>query len=134
MEYQESEFNEFGIKETQAENLPEGWVWQQYDDGSGHLKSPDGTDYFSYDWTTGEYKTTREDKHYDFFLDENYLTGGYSIGSFIEFKKFAEKWIDKNILKNEKTSVRDLLENKRAQNSLSNENVTQSVKENQILK
>lgn len=209
--YPEPEFNEFGIKEIQAENLPEGWVWQQYDDGSGHLKSPDGTDYFCYDWTTGEYKTTREDKHYDFFLDENYSTGGYSIGSFSEFKSYAENWINNNVLKIErmdkipppseptivadytnipninednvimrypngkyynhygydietgnsssiaggfntlteatkmmykhrytsaqKTSIRDLLENKKSQqNSLSNENLTQSVKENQVLK
>lgn len=207
----QQEFNEFGIKEIQADNLPKGWVWQQYDDGSGHLKSPEGANYFSYDWTTGEYKIKREDKHYDFFLDENYSTGGYSIGSFSEFKSYAENWINNNVLKIErmdkipppseptivadytnipninednvimrypngkyynhygydietgnsssiaggfntlteatkmmykhrytsaqKTSIRDLLENKKSQqNSLSNENLTQSVKENQILK
>lgn len=206
----EQDFNEFGIKEIRAESLPKGWVWQQYDDGSGHLKSPDGTNYFSYDWSTGEYKATPEDKHYDFFLDENYSTGGYSIGSFKDFTVFAENWINDNILKIEridktpppskptivadytnvpnnnenivimhypngkyynhygydietgnsssiaggfntlneatkmlykhrnaaieKPSVRYLLKSKRTQNSLSNENVTRSIKENQILK
>lgn len=87
-------------KVVQAENLPEGWKWVHYDDASGHLKSPQGKDYFSYDWNTGEYQTT-EDKNYDFFLNENYDTGGYSIGSFKEFKTFAENWIKNNILKSE---------------------------------
>lgn len=87
-------------KVVQAENLPEGWKWVHYDDASGHLKSPQGKNYFSYDWNTGEYQTT-EDKNYDFFLNENYDTGGYSIGSFKEFKTFAENWIKNNILKSE---------------------------------
>lgn len=81
----------------QAENLPEGWIWINYDDGSGYLQSPDGKEYFEYDWTTGEYKVT-PDKSYDFFMVENYQSGGYSIGGFDKFKEYAEDYINKNIL------------------------------------
>ena len=84
----------------QAENLPEGWLWVSYNDGSGHLQSPDGQDYFSYDWTTGEYKIT-SDKSYDFFMVENYESGGYSIGGFDKFQEYAEKYINDNILNKE---------------------------------
>lgn len=102
----EKKYNELIISaneersEMQARNLPEGWHWIDYDDASGYLKSPEGIKYFDYDWNTGEYKVT-EDKNYDFFLKENYSTGGYSIGSFKEFKTFAENWIKGNILKSE---------------------------------
>lgn len=84
---------------TQATNLPTGWIWKEYSDRSGHLESPDGTQYFSYDWTTGEYKETA-DKRYNAFLVENYENGGYSIGSFSDFKQYAERWINNNVLKN----------------------------------
>lgn len=92
---------EFIPKTKQAESLPKGWVWKMYDDGSGCLKSPEGKDYFSYDWTTGEYKVT-PDKSYDFFMVENYESGGYSIGGFDKFKEYAEDYINKNILNNKK--------------------------------
>lgn len=91
---------EFIPKTKQAESLPKGWVWKMYDDGSGCLKSPEGKDYFSYDWNTGEYKVT-PDKSYDFFMVENYETGGYSIGGFDKFQEYAEKYINENVLTNE---------------------------------
>lgn len=87
-------------KKVQAENLPKGWVWTHWDDASGHLESPDGKDYFSYDWSTGEYKIT-PDRKYDFFLKENFASGGYSIGSFSEFKEYAEKWVSDHIIEKE---------------------------------
>lgn len=96
---------------TPAENLPSGWQWVKYNDGSGHLESPDGQDYFSYDWTTGEYKITR-DKSYDSFMVENYESGGYSIGGFDKFQEYAEKYINDNVLSKEK-SIREVLESKR---------------------
>lgn len=92
--------NEFIPKRTQAENLPKGWIWKMYGDGSGNLESPDGKTYFDYDWTTGEYKVT-PDKSYDFFMVESYETGGYSIGGFDKFKEYAEDYINKNILNKE---------------------------------
>lgn len=33
----------------QAEALSEGWMWVEYNDGSGHLESPEGAEYSSYD-------------------------------------------------------------------------------------
>jgi hypothetical protein len=45
---------------TQAENLPEGWTWRDYDDGSGSILNPKGNPKFSYDLMTQEYKSTEE--------------------------------------------------------------------------
>jgi hypothetical protein len=88
------------LRKVQSKTLPEGWIWCKYDDNSGHLKSPNGEDYFSYDMNTGEYKITPESS-YDFFLEENYdIPGGYSIGGFQDFVNFAEKYIKENVLKN----------------------------------
>lgn len=39
-----------------ASDLPQGWVWREYDDGSGSLRSPDGHSYYSYDLQTQEYR------------------------------------------------------------------------------
>lgn len=38
-----------------ASSLPEGWIWWEYDDGSGSLKSPSGNSYYNYDMQTQEY-------------------------------------------------------------------------------
>jgi hypothetical protein len=40
-----------------ASDLPEGWMWNDYDDGSGSLRSPDGHSYYSYDLQTQEYRS-----------------------------------------------------------------------------
>lgn len=40
---------------TPASNLPDGWTWNDYDDGSGSLKSPSGHRYYSYDLQNQEY-------------------------------------------------------------------------------
>ena len=88
------------LRKVQSKTLPKGWIWCKYDDNSGHLQSPEGDDYFSYDMNTGEYKITPESS-YDFFLEENYnVPSGYSIGGFQDFVNFAEKYIKENILKN----------------------------------
>lgn len=89
------------LRKVQSKTLPEGWIWYKYYDKSGHLESPNGEDYFSYDMTTGEYKITPESS-YDFFLEENYdISGGYSIGGFQDFIDFAEKYIKENVLKSQ---------------------------------
>ena len=90
------------LRKVQSKTLPKGWIWYKYYDKSGHLESPNGEDYFSYDMTTGEYKITPESS-YDFFIEENYdVPGGYSIGGFQDFIDFAEKYIKENVLKNQK--------------------------------
>lgn len=92
---------------NKAENLSDGWNWVQYEDASGYLRSPEGKRYFSYDWNTGEYKINEEDKYYDFYLKENYNTNGYSIGSFEEFKEYAEKYINENVISQKKTITQE---------------------------
>lgn len=69
-----------------AQTLPAGWVWHEYDDGSGHLESPEKTRYFSYDMATKEYIDPRDGR--------NTFMEGYPYGvSFEDFKKFAETYI-----------------------------------------
>lgn len=43
------QFDEFEPRITSAENLPKGWFWMEFEDGSGMLISPDKKPYFSYD-------------------------------------------------------------------------------------
>lgn len=50
-------FSNEGFEENliPASDLPDGWTWNDYDDGSGSLKSPSGHRYYSYDLQTQEY-------------------------------------------------------------------------------
>ncbi|WP_312901657.1 hypothetical protein [Chryseobacterium taichungense] len=50
-------FSDEGFEENliPASSLPDGWTWNDYDDGSGSLKSPSGHRYYSYDLQTQEY-------------------------------------------------------------------------------
>lgn len=67
---------------NQAALLEKGWMWIDYDDGSGHLESPNGEEYVSYDFCTQEYKYTNKKWH---FMDE------YSDRtSFYQFKTIME--------------------------------------------
>lgn len=71
-------------KSASANGFPKGWQWFHYNDGSGHLESPDGKCYFSYDQqpysNAGgiEYKAT--------------LDGQYTVfwGTMEDFKTYAE--------------------------------------------
>ena len=40
---------------VKAKNLPEGWYWVKYYDGSGNLQAPDGKEYMIYDLNSDEY-------------------------------------------------------------------------------
>jgi hypothetical protein len=77
----------------QAADLPAGWVWVINEDQSGHLQSPDGKTYFSFDWATGEYQPDPATHRWDRFVVEDFIRGGYSIGSFSDFQHYAEKII-----------------------------------------
>lgn len=67
---------------NQAALLEKGWMWIDYDDDSGHLESPNGEEYVSYDFCTQEYKYTNKKWH---FMDE------YSDRtSFYQFKTIME--------------------------------------------
>lgn len=45
-----SEGNEFSTTTEQASLLPDGWIWQIYQDGSGYLNTPEGEEYDRYDY------------------------------------------------------------------------------------
>ena len=59
LEQEELKLCEEGLTIIESESL-EGWHWYKYDDGSGHLESPDKEEYMSYDLSTNEYKITKE--------------------------------------------------------------------------
>lgn len=52
--------NEEELTIIESKNLGEGWYWYKYDDGTGHLESPDKEKYMNYDLSTNEYKLTKE--------------------------------------------------------------------------
>lgn len=52
---------------NQAALLEDGWVWIDYDDGSGHLENPNGEEYVMYDFCTQEYKYANQKWR---FMDE----------------------------------------------------------------
>lgn len=89
-ETEEEPYNE--SKTVQAENLPDGWNWTHYYDGSGSICSPDGVHYFSYDLSTDEY-IHPSDNRYRFC--EGYPYEHLSLNKLVPF---AEKYIRDNIL------------------------------------
>ena len=93
----EEEFSE-EPKVTQAGMLPEGWKWVDYPDGSGHLASPDGKEYFIYDVASGNYVEYKHDKD-----------SGWSAfpGHFEDFKGNAERAILEFVLEND-GSLKDM--------------------------
>lgn len=70
---------------TPASDLPEGWSWNDYDDGSGSLKSPNGRSYYSYDLQTQEYKLPYGKNEWTDMKDRS-----ENLKSLNEFKSFAE--------------------------------------------
>ncbi len=72
-------------------DLPQGWTWNDYDDGSGSLKSPGGYSYYSYDLQTQEYRLP---------YGKNEWTGMKDLSenqkSLNEFKIFAENDLKEN--------------------------------------
>lgn len=76
------------------------WTWKDYDDLSGHLEGPDGKEYFSYDWTTKEYKVN-PDSSYDSFLDAN-PTRDTSLAA---FKEYAQKYVKENLIKDKDVEI-----------------------------
>ena len=69
------------------------WQWVHYDDASGSIRSPEGESYFSYDWTTKEYKENNGSiwEMFEGAPDEN--------TDFEAFQKYAEDCIRKYIAK-----------------------------------
>lgn len=75
-----------------AKQLGEGWNWHKYNDGSGHLESPNGDEYMLYDLQTNEYKET-ENSNYDFFPLSNYYADGIEPSKFDPFEYMENEMI-----------------------------------------
>lgn len=95
------EFDDFYIEEnieenlTPATNLPEGWTWRDYDDGSGSLKSPNGYSYYSYDLQTQEYRLPTFNNRWTDMKDVYDRPKSLN-----EFKIYAEKSLKEGVLQN----------------------------------
>lgn len=76
------------------------WTWKDYDDLSGHLVAPDGKSYFSYDWTTKEYKVT-PDSGWNSFLDADPTRDT----SLTAFKEYAQKFVKENIVRDSELKI-----------------------------
>lgn len=76
-----------------AQKLGDGWNWHKYDDGSGHLESPEGKEYMSYDLQTNEYQVNRNSS-YDFFPLNYYYADGVDPKEFKPFEYMEDKMID----------------------------------------
>lgn len=87
------ELDAVNIYSKERGNL-EVWTWKDYDDLSGHLVAPDGKSYFSYDWTTKEYKF-EEESGYESFIDAD----PDRATTLDAFKSYAQDYIRKHFIK-----------------------------------
>ncbi len=95
--------NELKEKNIPCKILNKKWYWTKYDDGSGHLNSPNGKIYMIYDLQTNEYKITENSK-YEFFPLDYYYIDGEKIEKFKPFE-----YMEKEMIR-----FLDLQENKKA--------------------
>ncbi len=92
-----------------CKKLGEGWFWHKYDDGSGHLESPDGKEYMSYDLCTNEYMVDKNSKDYDLFPLSYYYADGVDPSEFNAFDFMEQEMIDVILPRERKTT--ELLDN-----------------------
>lgn len=85
------------VKKEKAKLLPDGWIWEKYNDGSGCLKAPDGKEYMLYDLNTKEYQFTRE-ASYDFLPVAPLFGDGFDPKNFNPFE-YMEKEIKRKLIK-----------------------------------
>lgn len=91
--FSEEDFNENLIP---ASGLPKGWIWQEYDDGSGSLKSPGGYSYYSYDLQTQEYRLPTLHNRWTGMKDVYERSKSLN-----EFKTYAEKNLKERAAQND---------------------------------
>lgn len=81
------------LEEVIAEIDPiEGYLWEDHDDGSGHIVAPDGKFYFSYDM--GPYTNIGG---IEYTINDGHNWGVFE-GSLEQFKQFAENTLRKMAL------------------------------------
>lgn len=106
LEYEEvydDDYYEDDAIDIPCKKLGDGWFWHKYNDGSGHLESPDGKEYMSYDLQTNEYKVTSESS-YDLFPLNYYYIDGVDPSEFNPFDYMEQEMID-YVLPKEKEEV-----------------------------
>lgn len=97
LEQEELKLCEEGLTIIESESL-EGWHWYKYDDGSGHLESPDKEEYMSYDLLTNEYKITKE-SNWELFPLSYYYADGVEPEKFDPFQFMEQEMLDYNLQK-----------------------------------
>ena len=93
-----------------AENLPEGYIWVMYSDGSGRLQDETGVRLFSYD------KAPYANVGWIEYQEYEYGKGmGWSVfqDSFSEFMTYAEECVLKKISKSTESKENDDFEEER---------------------
>lgn len=78
---------------VQPQNFLSDWKWVMYPDGSGHLESPKGEGYFSYD------KAPYANVGWVEYQAEKGMGWSVFEESFSEFQKYAEEYVLRNVLK-----------------------------------
>ena len=97
LEQEELKLCEEGLTIIESESL-EGWHWYKYDDGSGHLESPDKEEYMSYDLSTNEYRITKE-SDWELFPLSYYYADGVEPEKFDPFQFMEQEMLDYNLQK-----------------------------------
>lgn len=113
----EEYFHDGEMKRSQAETLPEGWVWKDFVDGSGSLQGPGGERFFMYslppivppDGPEVEYRARQHDTHCTFY------------GALTDFKDYAEKCVSARLLRNSLTDKISAAQQKAASADMSAE-------------
>lgn len=90
----EDDYDDMEAKIVPCKKLGEGWFWHKYNDGSGHLQSPEGKEYMSYDLCTNEYMVDRNSKDYDLFPLSYYYVDGVDSSKFDAFDFMEQEMID----------------------------------------
>ena len=90
----EDDYDDMEAKIVPCKKLGEGWFWHKYNDGSGHLQSPEGKEYMSYDLCTNEYMVDRNSKDYDLFPLSYYYVDGVDPSKFDAFDFMEQEMID----------------------------------------
>lgn len=97
-------FDDIQEKIIPAKKLGKGWNWHKYDDGSGHLESPDGKEYMLYDLCTNEYQETINSS-YEFFPLNYYYADGVDPDKFKPFEYMEDEMIKYISKENEGLSI-----------------------------
>lgn len=99
------EFDNYDPKVVPAKTL-EGWSWVKYNDGSGHLESPNGDEYMAYNLSSNEYCVTRKD-NWDYLPLDCYYADGIDKEKFKPFE-WMEQYMTENVINKEQEKTAEI--------------------------